>query len=116
MFEHFVVYASMFGIPLLGAGGCLYWGRRLVRQVRSTNLKSSTAVFLFFLMSLAPFAFIVGLIGFGSYLGMKHHIYFLFGENTWGLYLAGIGYSYIALAGNILFALRLFLLRRSKTT
>jgi hypothetical protein len=56
------------------------------------------------------------LIGFGSYLGMKHHIYFLFGENTWGLYLAGIGYSYVALAGNILFALRLFLLKRSKTT
>ena len=116
MFEYVVVIASIFGIPLLGAGGCLFWGRRLVRQVRTANLKFSTAVVLFVLMSLVPFGFIFGLIGLGSYLGSKHHMYFLFGENTWGLYLAGIGYSYIALAGNILFALRLFLLRRSKTT
>src|ERR1044071_9035987 len=115
MFEYFAAIASIFGIPLLGAGGCLFWGRRLVRRIRATNLKFSTAVVLFFLMSLAPFGFILGLIQFGSYLGRKHHIYFLFGENAWGLYLSWIGYAFIALAGNVLFILRLFLLKRSKT-
>ena len=116
MFEYLAVIASIFGIPLLGAGGCLYWGRRLVRQVRTANLKFSTAVVLFVLMSLVPFGFIFGLIGLGSYLGSKHHMYFLFGENAWGLYLSVICYSCVALVGNVLFALRLFLLKRSKTT
>jgi hypothetical protein len=111
MLDTIALGVIIFGIPILGAVGNFAFGRILIR---SAKVRCFAAIVLFLIISLIPFPIILGLINFGSYLGMKYHIYFLFGENAWGLAISWYSCIFVALISNVIFLVKLFLQKARK--
>ena len=109
--QNVVQIIVIYGIPLVGILVCTMGGAWCYRRAKAQRRGLIVTALLYFVATALPVGLSMLSIMLGSYLGSKHHIYLLWGEATWGIFIIMPFYIIFAIITNLVLWLLLAILK-----